>query len=56
MMFVLGETKEPLDETSLLIEDITRRQIMEIVRLWTIYKWIACRDMLTKKLIILRDR
>lgn len=31
MMFVLGETKEPLDETSLLVEDIARRQITEIV-------------------------
>jgi hypothetical protein len=55
-MFVLGETKEPLDETSLLIEDITRRQIMEIVCLWTIYKWIASGDMITKKLIILLNR
>lgn len=31
MMFVLGETKEPLDETLLAVEDMTRRQMLEIV-------------------------
>ena len=30
MMFVLGESKDSLDETSLLIEEICRRQMTEI--------------------------
>jgi transcription initiation protein SPT3 len=31
MMFVFGEVSDPLDETSLLVEEITRTQIMEVV-------------------------
>lgn len=33
MMFVSGETAEPSIETTTLIEDITREQVLEIVRL-----------------------
>jgi hypothetical protein len=31
MMFVSGETAEPSTETTTLIEDITRQQVLEIV-------------------------
>jgi transcription initiation protein SPT3 len=31
MMFVSGETAEPSPETTTLIEDITRQQVVEIV-------------------------
>ncbi len=31
MMFVMGESREPTDESLLLVEDITKRQIMEII-------------------------
>ena len=31
MMFVSGETAEPSQETTTLIEDITRQQVVEIV-------------------------
>ena len=31
MMFVMGESREPADETLLLVEDITKRQILEII-------------------------
>jgi transcription initiation protein SPT3 len=31
MMFVFGEVSDPLDETSLLVEEITRSQVMETV-------------------------
>lgn len=31
MMFVSGETAEPSTETTTLIEDITRQQVVEIV-------------------------
>jgi Transcription initiation factor IID, 18kD subunit. len=33
MMFVSGETAEPSIESTTLIEDITRQQVIEIVRL-----------------------
>ncbi|KAJ3389886.1 Transcription initiation protein spt3 [Lobulomyces angularis] len=32
MMFVFGEVQEPLDETSQLVEDITRSQIIETIQ------------------------
>ncbi|RKO90700.1 transcription initiation factor IID, 18kD subunit-domain-containing protein, partial [Blyttiomyces helicus] len=32
MMFVFGEVQEPLDETTLLVEQITRNQIIEVVK------------------------
>jgi transcription initiation protein SPT3 len=32
MMFVSGETAEPSIETTTVIEDITREQVLEIVR------------------------
>lgn len=32
MMFVFGEVAEPLDETSQLVEEITRAQIIETVK------------------------
>jgi transcription initiation protein SPT3 len=35
MMFVSGETAEPSVETTTVIEDITREQVLEIVRLPT---------------------
>lgn len=31
MMFVFGEVSDPLQETTLLVEDIVRSQIIEIV-------------------------
>jgi hypothetical protein len=31
MMFVMGESREPTDESLLLVEDITKRQILEII-------------------------
>ncbi len=31
MMFVMGEIREPTDESLILIEDITKRQIIEIL-------------------------
>lgn len=31
MMFVMGESREPTDESLLLVEDITKRQILEIL-------------------------
>lgn len=31
MMFVFGEVSDPMDETSILVEEITRTQVMEIV-------------------------
>jgi hypothetical protein len=37
MMFVSGETAEPSIETTTLIEDITREQVLEIVRSSTSY-------------------
>jgi transcription initiation protein SPT3 len=33
MMFVFGEVQDPLDETSGLVEDIIRSQVIELVRL-----------------------
>jgi transcription initiation protein SPT3 len=32
MMFVFGEVADPLQETTLLVEDIVRSQVIEIVR------------------------
>jgi hypothetical protein len=35
MMFVFGEVADPLQETTLLVEDIVRSQVIEIVRIET---------------------
>lgn len=34
MMFVFGEVSDPLPETTMLVEDIVRSQVIEIVSIW----------------------
>jgi hypothetical protein len=34
MMFVFGEVSDPLPETTMLVEDIVRSQVIEIVSTW----------------------
>ena len=37
MMFVSGETGEPSGETTSMIEEIVRQQVVEIVSMWACY-------------------
>lgn len=47
MMFVSGETAEPSIESTTLIEDITRQQVIEIVTLSLSLSHLTCRSSLT---------
>lgn len=43
MMFVFGEVSDAIQETTMLVEDIVRSQVIEIVRLPFTCNAMACR-------------
>ena len=53
MMFVVGEVCDPIQETTQLIEDIVRSQVIEIV--WLFFFLLLTIHILEEKIITAKD-